>query len=158
MYGFVNADESLCPLFILNYVLNPFEMVWYWPSFFFWISTAMVIPRIWYFSDFIYTPQKIFLLRGGRVLKVESQTISNRKYIYWFETFQCKPLTQDKLRFDDRDNADFLTEQGQLKYDLNIELEDCLIYGMNVNVNHFYILGSTALLQNLWHSPPSRIV
>lgn len=34
-----------------------------------------------------------------------------------------RPLTKNKLRFDDRDEADFLNEEGQLKYDLNIEVE-----------------------------------
>jgi hypothetical protein len=36
------------------------------------------------------------------------------------ETFQLKPLSEDRLRFDDRDHADFLTEEGQLRYDLSV--------------------------------------
>ena len=32
----------------------------------------------------------------------------------------ARPLTQDKLNFDDRDEADFLTEEGQLKYNLSV--------------------------------------
>jgi hypothetical protein len=31
-----------------------------------------------------------------------------------------RPLTADRLRFDNRDNADFLSEEGQLRYDLSV--------------------------------------
>ena len=84
-------------------------MVWYWPSFFLYGSPALVIPRIWYFSDFKWHPQKIFLLRGGRVLKVESFTPGNERFVYWVETNVVRPLTENKMNFDDRDEADFLT-------------------------------------------------
>lgn len=46
-----------------------------------------------------------------------------------------RPLTEDKLRFDDRDNADFLTEEGQLKHDLSVEAEDLRVWGVNMNVD-----------------------
>jgi len=71
----------------------------------------------------MYYPNKLFLLRGGRVLKVESQSLGNYRYIYWAENQFLRPLTENKLNFDDRDNANFLTEEGQLKYDLNVEAE-----------------------------------
>ena len=120
MYSASNLDESFIPLAILNYVLNPFDMVWYWTSMGMYGSLALTIPRIWYFSDFKWYPQKVFLLRGGRVLRVESQSIGNDKFTYWVETYLARPLTEDKMRFDDRNEADFLTEEGQLKYDLNV--------------------------------------
>lgn len=81
-------------------------------------------------------------MRGGKVLKVEAQSLGkiliisgNERFTYWFETSLCRPLTQDKMRFDDRDNADFLTEEGQLRYDLNIEVEEFKYFGVNTNVN-----------------------
>jgi hypothetical protein len=58
----------------------------------------------------MYHPNKLFLLRGGRVLKIEAQTMGNLRYTYWAETQLLRPLTQDRLRFDHRDNADFLNE------------------------------------------------
>ena len=39
------------------------------------------------------------------------------------------------MRFADRDEANFLTEEGQLDYDLNVEVEDFQYFGVNVNVN-----------------------
>jgi hypothetical protein len=58
------------------------------------------------------------------------------RYTYWFENTLCRPLTEDKLRFDHRDNADFLTEEGQLRYDLNIEVEEFKFFGVNTNVSY----------------------
>jgi hypothetical protein len=115
-------------------VLNPLELVWYWNSFFLYFTPFLVSARIWYWRDFMYFPNKLFLLRGGRVLKVEAQSLGNLRYIYWVENQFLRPLTQDKMRFDDRDAADFLTEEGQLKYDLNVEAEELRIWGVNMNV------------------------
>lgn len=95
---------------ILNYVLNPFDLAWYWLSFGLYGAPTLVVPRIWYVADFKYCPRKFFLLRGGKVLKVEAQSLGNVRYVYWFETNLCKPLTEDKMRFDHQDEADFLTE------------------------------------------------
>lgn len=121
---------------ILNYVLNPLDLVWYWNSFFLYFTPFVLCSRTWYWRDFMYYPNKLFLLRGGRVLKVESQSLGNYRYIYWAENQFLRPLTQDKLRFDDRDNADFLTEEGQLKYNLNVEAEELRIWGVTMNVHN----------------------
>ena len=120
LFSFI-LDESAIPFSILNYALNPFDMVWYWTSFMLYFSPALVIPRIWYFADFKWHPRKLFLLRGGRVLKVEAQSVGNERLTYWLETRVITPMTEDKMRFDDREEADFLTEEGQLKYDLTVE-------------------------------------
>jgi hypothetical protein len=78
---------------ILNYVLNPFELAWYWCSFGLYAAPALTIPRIWYLADFKYSPRRLYLLRGGKVLKVEAQSMGNERFTYWFETNLCKPLT-----------------------------------------------------------------
>lgn len=67
---FCYVDESLIPIAILHYVLNPFDLAWYWGSFSLYAAPALVIPRIWYVADFKYQPRKLFLLKGGKVLKV----------------------------------------------------------------------------------------
>ena len=85
----------------------------------------------------MYQPNKFFLLRGGRVVKIEAQSMGNMRYIYWAETQHFRPLTQDRLRFDDRDNADFLNEEGQLRYNLSVEAEELRIWGVNLNVNSY---------------------
>jgi hypothetical protein len=63
--------------------MNPFELAWYWCSFGLYFAPALSIPRIWYFSDFKYQPIKFHLLRGGKVLKVQAQSMGNEKFTYW---------------------------------------------------------------------------
>lgn len=77
---------------------------------------------------------KLFLLRGGRVLKVEAQNVGADRFTYWLENYLVRPLTEDKLRFDDRDNAEFLTNEGQFKYDLTVQVEEFKFFGVNTNV------------------------
>lgn len=67
-------------------------------------------------------------------MKVESQNAGAEKFTYWVETRLIRPLTEDKLRFDDRDDAEFLTNEGQLKYDLDVEVEEFKLFGVNTNV------------------------
>ena len=55
---------------IFNYVLNPLDLVWYWNSFFLYFTPFVLCSRVWYWRDFVYHPQKVFMLRGGRVLRV----------------------------------------------------------------------------------------
>jgi len=55
-------------------------------------------------------------LRGGRVLKVETQSLSGDRFVNWVETMFCNPLTEDFKNFDDRDDADFLKPEVQLDH------------------------------------------
>jgi hypothetical protein len=93
-----------------------------------------MVPRIWNISDQKYLVQKLFLLRGGRVLKIETMSMSGDRFTSWFENFNSRPLTSDEKHFDDRDEADFLLEEGQLKHNLAIQVDDMKEYGTNANV------------------------
>ncbi len=104
-------------------------------------------PRVTYYRDFMYWPQKLFLLRGGRACKVEANNPGNTRYIYWIENRFCKPLTQDRLHFDDRDEAEFLNEEGQLPHKLWVELDEFKVWGVNTNV------GVGVCRTNNWSSP-----
>lgn len=68
-------------------------MVWHWASFGLYGSVFLFTKRTWYWADMKYHPCKLFLLRGGRVLKVESQTVGGDRLIYWIETQFAKPKT-----------------------------------------------------------------
>lgn len=97
-----------------------------------------ICARCWDISDQKYLVQKLFLLRGGRVLKAEAMSMSGDRFTYWFETYQCKPLTPDERYFADRDEADILKEEGQLKNNLTIQLDDLKEFGTNSNVHSIW--------------------
>jgi hypothetical protein len=88
-------------------------------------------PRVWYFRNLQYRVRRISLLRGGKFVKVETSTLSGDRNTAWTEIYNFHPLTQDMQRFDDRDNADFLNEKGQLKHELATQLDDFTEFGTN---------------------------
>jgi hypothetical protein len=58
-------------------------------------SVFFTIPRIWQFSDHKYLVQKLFLMKGGRNLKVEAQSLSGDRFNYWIEISGTRRLTAD---------------------------------------------------------------
>lgn len=76
-----------------------------------------------FLSKLKYNPRRIWLLRGGKVLKVEMTNLAGDHVTAWVETKFFNPLTEDKMNFDDRDNAEFLAEDGKLKYELTCQLD-----------------------------------
>lgn len=51
----------------------------------------------------------------------------------WLENQHFNVLTEDSLNFEDKDEADFQNEDGQLKYDTMAQLEHFKEQGTNVN-------------------------
>lgn len=48
---------------------------------------------MWYWRSFNYKIRKMSLLRGGKVVKIETNTLANDWNTSWVETYQFKPLT-----------------------------------------------------------------
>ena len=71
------------------------------------------------------------MLRGGKAVKIETHSLSGDRNFAWVENFNFHPLSKDQRTFDDRDNAEFLKEEGQLQYDLACQLDDFTEFGVN---------------------------
>lgn len=56
-------------------------------------------------------------------MKFELATMSGENITVWTETKMFHPLTEDKMQFADRDDAEFLTEEGQLKHELAVQAD-----------------------------------
>eukprot|EP01016_Furgasonia_blochmanni_P003035 TRINITY_DN1118_c0_g1_i8.p3 TRINITY_DN1118_c0_g1~~TRINITY_DN1118_c0_g1_i8.p3 ORF type:complete len:125 (-),score=29.42 TRINITY_DN1118_c0_g1_i8:196-570(-) len=88
----------------------------------------------------------MYLLRGGKAVKIETQSLSGDRFTSWVENFNFHPLQEDQKYFDDKDNAEFLSDEGQLKYELATQLDnltemsvtsqDIIIYFMKQGVVH----------------------
>ena len=89
------------------------------------------IPRLWYFKGLQHRIVKMSMLRGGKAVKFETHSLSGDKNFSWVENYNFHPLTEDQKNFDDRDAADFLTEEGQLKHDFACQLDDYTEFGVN---------------------------
>lgn len=56
----------------------------------------------------------------------------------WAEIQFVNPITEDFRNFDDRDNAEFLTQEGQLKYELAVEFDHYKMKSTNMNDFNLY--------------------
>lgn len=114
--------ESLSPLLLFMFIENPFHLSWATTYLFFFGAQMLWFPRAWYLNSMQYRIKKMWLLRGGKVIKFERETIAGDKLTNWVEVQHFRPLTEDFKEFEDEE-ADFLNEEGQLKYELGTELE-----------------------------------
>lgn len=115
--------ESAMPLLLLNWIYNPFGLEWEYNNLNLIALNFLWIPRVWYFRSLQYKIRRLSLLRGGKVAKIETSTLAGDRFTSWVETYQFRPLTSDQKNFDDRDNADFLQTEGQLKYELAVQCD-----------------------------------
>ena len=122
--------ESLIPLCLLGFFYHPFEISYYTNECLLILPMFLCAPRLWYLENFKNYVRRLWLLRGGKVLKVERSTLAGDQYTHWMEVKDLHPLTKDYKQFDDRDEAEFLNEEGQLRYDLAIQVDHLRLAGV----------------------------
>lgn len=136
--------ESFIPLGLNMFIMNPFELSWQWNYLFLVPLCCFWMPRAWYFYSLQARVRKMWLLRGGKYVKLERTTLAGDTYTDWAEIRYFKPLTEDFRNYDDKDNSEFLTEQGQLKYELATELDHFMHMGTNAqDFNLFFVKEGT---------------
>ena len=132
--------ESLIPLAFFMFLMNPLELTWFIN---FMNIPAMVLltyPRVWHLWSFGYRVKKMFLMRGGKVVKIERTTLAGDMYTDWAEVRFFKPISEDFTQFDCRDEAEFLDKEGQLRYELATELDHFKHYAVTEqDVNLFFV-------------------
>ena len=79
--------ESLIPASIWMYLYNPFELHWGFNNLFGYLACTLWIPRVWYFRSLQYKVHRLSLLRGGKVLKVETNSLAADRFKNWVETY-----------------------------------------------------------------------
>jgi len=123
--------ESFIPISIWLFYMNPLELEWYYNYINLGLINILWIPRLWYFKGLNHRIVKMSMLRGGKAVKVETHSLSGDRNFAWVENYNFQPLTEDQKNFDDRDQAEFLTEEGQLKYDLATQLDNFTEFAVN---------------------------
>lgn len=56
---------------LFKFTLGMEHSIGFYVLYVYFYFTLVAAPRVWYFHDFQYFPRRIYLLRGGKVLKVE---------------------------------------------------------------------------------------
>lgn len=125
--------ESAIPLCMFMWYVNPFGLAWHWNYMNIFAISSQWWPRVWYFAYIKYRPRRMYLLRGGRYVKIESSSQAGDRYTVWAENRYFNVLTEDAQNFEEPDEAEFLTEEGQLKYETTVQMENYREQGVNIN-------------------------
>ena len=123
--------DSAAMLAFWQYVVNPRAIPSGVNLVFFFMSYALCTPHAWYFHSMQYRIRRMSLLRGGKYVKFERMTMGSDFLTNWGEISEFKLITKDFRNFDDKENAEFLNEEGQLKYELAVQLENFVQGGLN---------------------------
>ena len=123
--------ESCIPLCLFMYLANPLDWSYFTSFSFFFLANTLWFPRVWQLHSLSYRIRKMSLLRGGRFLKLERESMAGDTFTNWVEIRHAHPLSEDFKEFDDRDEAAFLDTTGQLKYELGVELEHFKQWSVN---------------------------
>ena len=139
VYPYTLFEVSIPACFYMYY-MNPFHLSYFMNYGFLMLPFFLGIPRVWHVFSFNRRIERLSLLRGGKVLKFESATIYGDRKTSWVHTKEIWPLTEDFQNFDDRDEAEFLDEKGDLKYELGIEADHYVMQGLSYqNENVFFL-------------------
>lgn len=136
--------ESMIPMLCYLWYMNPFEFTTGVQNAMVWTCFLLAFPRVWFLKSFTKRVEKLTLLRGGKVVKVESGSYYGDKNTAWVQTHQLRPVSEDFMDFDSRDNAEFLDEAGQLRYELCVEADNFMFRGDTAqNESLFFIQEGT---------------
>ena len=136
--------EMCIPANLYMFYMNPLHLSWEFRYSFIPLCFFLCFPRVWYIWSFNRRIEKMSLLRGGKVVKLEGRTIYGDIHYAWVHTKEFRPITEDFKNFDDRDNAEFLDEKGDLKYELAVECDRYVFQGTTYdNENIFFLKEGT---------------
>jgi len=79
--------ETLIPISVYLYFTNALNLPWYWNNIFYFLPFMVWTPRMWYFRSLQYKVHKLSLLRGGKVVKIETMTLMGDRNTTWAEIY-----------------------------------------------------------------------
>jgi len=77
----------MIPASLWMWIYNPLDLEWYWNNGFLFLMNFLWIPRMWYWRSLHYKIRRLYLLRGGKVAKFETQTLAGDRYTSWVENY-----------------------------------------------------------------------
>jgi hypothetical protein len=80
----------MIPASIYMFLMNPLDIAWYWGNVFAFLPFFLWTPRLWYFKELSHKINRMYLLKGGKVVKVETMTISGDRSVSYVEIYNFR--------------------------------------------------------------------
>lgn len=106
------------------FLVNPWAIHWGYNSLLLLGTIMAFFPRAWFMHSMQYRIRNIYLLRGGKFVKFERNTMMGDQLTNWGEVREFRPLTEDFREFAEKETTEFLNDEGQLKYELAVQCDN----------------------------------
>lgn len=132
-YPYVMYD-SLIPLCFYIFFINPFNWSWTITTSLLYGSASLFwLPHVLYWKRLEKKIHQLFLLRGGKYVRIHTQNPMGDRFYSWAHICEFHLLTEDYEDFAEPvEEENFLTKQGQLKYEVQVELENYVDHAVMV--------------------------
>lgn len=120
-YPYVMYD-SFIPLVWYIFFCNPFSWTWHVTLTMFYLANGFAwLPHVLYWKHLERKIHKIFLLRGGKYVRLYTQNPMGDRFYSWAHICEMNLLTEDYEDFADPvEEENFLNKTGQLKYEVQV--------------------------------------
>ncbi len=93
----------------------------------------MWIPHALYWKHLEKKIHKIFLLRGGKYIRLQTQNPMGDRFYSWAHICEMHLITEDYQDFvENRDEEQFMNKNGQLKYEVQVQLDNYVDHAITV--------------------------
>ena len=108
----------------------------------FYVTNALAwMPHVLYWKHLERKIHKLFLLRGGKYVRLYTQNPLGDRFYSWAHICEFNLLTQDYQDFANPvDNEDFLNKQGQMKYEVQVQLDNYVDHAVVVHDEIIYFM------------------
>lgn len=134
--------DACIPLSWYIFFINPFGFSWQVCSVLFYGMNGFAwLPHVLYWKHLEKKIHKIFLLRGGKYVRLWTMNPLGDRFYSWAHICEFKLLTEDYEDFADPvEDQDFLTKNGQLKYELQVQLDNYVDHAIMVQDETIYFM------------------
>ncbi len=126
--------DCLMPLSWYVFAVNPF--MWSWQvtlSFLYGANALAWLPHVLYWKSLDKKIHRLLLLRGGKYVRIWTQNPMGDRFYSWANNCEIHLLTEDREDFADPvDDEEFLKKNGQLKYELEVQLDNYVDHAITV--------------------------
>lgn len=133
---------GLMPLSWYFFFVNPF--LWKWQvtlSFFYGANCLAWLPLALYWKNIDKKINKMYLLRGGKYVRIWTMNPMGDRWYSWAHICEFNLITEDGEDFaDPADNEEFLNKTGQLKYEVQVQVDNYVDHAVVVQDEIIYFM------------------
>ncbi len=140
-YPYVVFD-AMIPLAWYAFFINPLGWNWQVTTILLYMANATFwIPHALYWKHLDKKMHKVFLLRGGKYIRLVTQNPMGDRFYSWAHICETHLITEDYQDFvENVDEEKFLAKNGQLKYEVQVQLDNYVDHAVTVQDEIIYFM------------------